>query len=308
MGATLPADFAFEPKVWKDHIKAYFDRKMILGQFAARDDTLVAEPGTKVDMPFFKKIGDAEEPGVDEALTVDKLQDDSFQAIVKESGKALGVRKSAIRKGAAKRDRVYGEAQRQMARVMAEKVDRDLLAELQLAGNFVAGFTATAAAQVMTVGNLLSGKITAFGDKHNQAIAVVMHSLSFLSMMKDSTTGFLKAEATDPMWKWGRFDAQDPQAVSFEGRILGMAIFTIDTLTQNADIDSKKAWPAFILKAQPYGLMVAQEMDLDADKDILNREVVFATTQEHAVKSFHAKAADDDLRVAKMIVTTEVAA
>jgi hypothetical protein len=58
---TQATDFAFAPKVWQDHIMAYFDRKLVYGAFALRDDSLKAAPGLTQNFPYFKAIGDAEE-------------------------------------------------------------------------------------------------------------------------------------------------------------------------------------------------------------------------------------------------------
>jgi len=45
MAATVSTDFTFEPKVWKDHIRAYFDKKLVFGAIAMQDDTLKGAPG-----------------------------------------------------------------------------------------------------------------------------------------------------------------------------------------------------------------------------------------------------------------------
>ncbi len=42
MGATASTDLLFEPKVWSDHVKAYFDDKLVCGAFAMRNKDLRA--------------------------------------------------------------------------------------------------------------------------------------------------------------------------------------------------------------------------------------------------------------------------
>jgi N4-gp56 family major capsid protein len=298
MGTTLPADFAFEPKVWKDHIDAYFPRKLVYGAFAMSDNTLTGEPGTTINFPYFKAIGDAEEPAADEALNVDKLQDDSFSATIKEVGKAIGVRKAALRKSAAAQEKIFSQVQMQMARVIAEKVDKDLITEIAYAGNFTNGYTATAAANVMTMTVLHQAIITAFGDKANEAQVVFMHSLQYLSMLTDTTSGFIKADANDPWYN----------VPGFKGRIGNMALVVADTVPANANIDSKKAYRAFVCKANAFGFLTAEDYNVEADYDVLNREWVFAATQWYAVKAFHAKISADDKKICEVITTTSVAA
>ena len=128
--STLSSDFAFTPKVWQDHIDAFFRRKLVFGAFALQDNTLTAAPGETINFPFFKKIGDAEEPDEDEGVFIDKLEDDSFSATVKEVAKGVGINMKALRKSAARRERIFAEIQRQIGQVHAEKVDRDLVTEM----------------------------------------------------------------------------------------------------------------------------------------------------------------------------------
>jgi hypothetical protein len=295
MPATSSADFVFEPKVWSDHIQAYFDKMLVFGQFALRNDELKAEgTGLTVNFPYFKAIGDAEEPEEDEALTVDSLSDDSFSATVFEVGKAVGFKKKAFKKSAASADKIMAEAQRQIARVHAEKVDKKLHTEIETAG--ATGYLATAAAHTMNVRTLNTGKIKAFGDKQHEAVVCFMHSLQYLDLMNDSTAGFLKADANDPM----------ALVNGYMGRLLNMAIVINDQITQVPDIDSTDAYRAIICKENAYGIMRKQEMEMDSDKDILAREIIVTGNEWYAVKNFHGKVSSEDKKIA--FVTTTVSA
>lgn len=296
MSSTQASDVAFVPKVWSDHINAYFDRKMGLGSLAVMDKTLQAEPGETVNFPYFKAIGDAQEPAEDEGLEVEPLQDDSFSVTVKEIGKAVGWKDKARRKSAANKRGINpngvqeAEAQRQLSRIFAEKVDKDIITEINTNGNYQAGYVATASTHSCTVQRILQSKITAFGDKQSDAIAIAMHSQDFLSMMTDSTAGFLKADANDPFY--GR--------PGFEGRLLGMALFTLDTMPQvNGGIDGKTAYYHFIFKANPFGIYMAEDMDPEMDRDILHRETILAATMWYGVLSLHGKVASNDYRIAR---------
>ena len=300
MGATLSSDFAFEPKVWQDHIGAYFDKKLVFGAYALVDTTLTAAPGETVNFPYFKAIGDAEEPSQSQGLQVDNLQDDSFSATVKEVGKAVGFKKKALRKSAAQRDRIFGEAQSQLARVHAEKVDADLITELNTSGNYVAGFVGTGTGDVANITNINIGRIQGFGDKADQAVAIFMHSYHLLSLLNDSTAGFLKADAI-PMQN--RIDVP-----GWMGKLLGMDVIVTDQVPAASDISGKKAYYSFIVKRNAYGFMLAENMDLERDYDLLHREWVIAATQWYAVKGFHAKIASNDYRVVRNLFCTAISA
>mgnify|MGYP000116556826 CR=1 FL=1 len=297
MGATKAADFAFEPKVWAGHVQAYFDRKLVVGQFARRDNTLTAAPGETVNYPFFKKIGDAEEPDEDSGLSVDKLQDDAFSCTVKEVAKAVGVKRRALRKSAARREEIFTEVQNQIARVHAEKVDKDLITEMNTTGNYTAGFVAAANTDLAKITNIAKGKILAFGDKHDQSVAMFVHSFCYMDLITDPTAGFLKADANDPFWGMA----------GFMGRLLGMAMFTLDTMPEYAGgIGGKKAFYSFIIKADPYGIITAEEPEMDQDYDLLHREHLFTGGQYYGVKAFHGKVAADDKRICRNLFATSI--
>lgn len=293
--STSSGDFAFEPKVWSDHIQAYFDRFLVYGAFALRNNDLKAEgTGLTVNFPYFKAISDAEEPDEDEALQVDSLSDDSFSATVFEVGKAVGFKKKAFKASAASADRIMAEAQRQIARVHAEKLDKKLLAEMET--SYTQGYLAAGAGDVMTVKNLNIGKVKGFGDKHKQSVVCFMHSLQYLDFLNDSSAGFLKMDSNDPM----------AMVEGFEGRILGMAIVTSDSTTKlPAQIGGKDAYRALICKENAYGIMQKQEMEMDSDKDILARQIIVTGNEWYAVKNFDKQVHNLDKKIAA--VTTTVA-
>lgn len=278
MGATVAADFVFEPKVWKEHISAFFRDKLTFGAIAMSDDTLVSEPGESINFPYFKQIGAAEEPAESASLTVDNLTDDSFSATVKEVGKAVGVKKKAFKKSAARTERIIQEITSQIGRRHAEKVDSDLLTEFSNGANHIAPTLTVTGKNVRAINQ---GKVLAFGDLHQEAIALQIHSLDMLDVMNDTTSGFMKADANDPMYR----------VPGFTGRLLGMAVFENDKVASGA---------AYIHKMDPYGYILKQDMELESDYDILAREWVFTGNQWYAVKSFHAKIAANDYKSAKL--------
>lgn len=298
----MPAakDFTFEPKVWQGHIEAYFRRKLAYGAFAFTPDDerpMSQNPGDTIHFPYYKKIGDAEEPAAEESLQVEPLLDDSFTATLKEVGKAVGIRDAAYRKSADKKEKISQEAQRQLGRVIAEKVDKDLILEIATASKN--SFTATAAAEVAKIKNILQAKILGFGDLHMEAAVIFMHSLQYYDMIADDTTGFLKADANDPF----------KGIQGFQGRILdGMAVVTVDSIPEvSGGIDGKRAFDAYICKPNAYGYILGEDMELETDRDILAREDVMAMTHWYAVKNFHNKVASDDDRIIRMRTTTSFA-
>ena len=288
MPATVSTDWNFAPKVWQDHITAYFRKKLAFGALAITDDTLKGAPGETVNFPFFEKIGAAEEPAETASLTVDNLSDDSFPITIKEVGKAVGAKDKALYVSAARRETIFAEVQRQMGRVMAEKVDLDLATEL---ATVTADFTAAAAGELMTIKRLNALRIKTFGDLHEDAVAVYLHSRHLLDLLNDSDAGFLKADATDPMFG----------VPGFKGRILGMAMIVTDQATAETAIGGLDAFSTYICKANPYGIAWKQDMNPEQDRDILAREWVWSSTMWYGVKHFDQKVSSDDRRIARGI-------
>lgn len=278
MPATIAADFVFQPKVWQDHIMAYFDRKLVYGAFALRDDSLTALPGLTQNFPYFKKIGAAQKPTEDEGLNVDNLSDDSFNVTVFEVSKAVGVSKKAFKMSAARTERVIQEVQEQIGRVMAEQIDADLLTALS--SSYTTGYTSAAGNSygLMNIRSLNIGKTVAFGDKHKDSVVCFMHSMQYLDLLTDTTSGFLQANALDPMF----------MVEGFEGRLAGVAIISVDTVPKNTagQINSLNAYDAFVCKSNAFGFMVKQEMELESDYDMLHRQWVFAGDQWYGARSF----------------------
>lgn len=295
MSAAVAADAVFRPKVWSDHISAYFDRKMALGQLAVVDKTLESEPGETANFPYYKAIGDVQEPTESEGLDVDALKDDSFSVTVKEVGKAVGWKDKNKRVSAQKDPE--GEAQNQMARVFAEKVDKDLQTLINVSGNYKTGFTASTTGHKLTIVELMKLKIACFGDKSDMSVACSMHSYNYATLITDATAGFLKMDANDPFFGMP----------GFMGRLLGMALFVMDSSLRVTDISSTQAFAVHIFKANPFGIYMAEEMKVEKDRDILHRENVVAATMWYGTLSLHAKVATNDLRIGRGTFCSEIA-
>lgn len=291
-GGTSSSDFVFEPKVWSDHIQGYFDQMLVYGAFAVRNDELKAEgTGLTVSFPYFKTIGEAEDLGEDDVLEVDKLEDDSFFATVFEVGKAVGFKKKVFKKSSASQDKIMAEAQRQIARVHAEKADKKLRDEIVTSGTV--GYQAAAAADTMNIRTLAAGKIVAFGDKADEAAVCFMHSLQHLDLLTDDKAGMLKADANSPF----------NMVKGYKGHLLDMAIVVTDTVPQLADVGGKKQFQSIICKENAYGLMRKQEMEMDYDKDILARQIIVVGNEWYAVKNFDKKVSPKDKKIAFLNTT-----
>ena len=312
MSATVSQDLRFEPKVWSDHSMAYFDKKLVYGQFAARNNSLEVEgSGLTVNFPYYAAIGEAEEPDERESLSVDNLTDDSFSATIFEVGKAVGFKDRSFKSTADSMPGMGSEAQSQIGRVLAEKVDAKLNNEItsytgsgpaggvvgeseELYDNMVIGYKAAAGIDTMNIRALIEAKIRAFGDKSKAAVVCFMHSLQFLDLRTDQVAGFLRADANDPY----------SMIQGYEGKLDNMAIITVDSVPKlEGQIGGQDAYLAHFHKPNSYGIIQKADIKMESDRDILSRENLISSTQWYGVKSFDRKISDLDNKAAGMITT-----
>jgi hypothetical protein len=259
----------------------------VFGALAMVDKTLTAQPGETVNFPYFKAIGPVETPQEDEGLSVDRLRDDAFQVSVTEKGKAVGFKDAAYRKSS-QPGALEAEAQSQIARVYAEKVDQDLINVMDSSN--VPGYVATTAGDTMNVRKLLQSKVTAFGDKAEKAKVCIMHSQDFVSLMTDTQAGFLQANAISPYSLLN----------GYMGTILNMALIVVDTVPQvPGGIAGKEAWYHYFLKEMPFGIYMAEDLKLERGRDILARENVISSTMWYGTLSLNQQVSSLDKRVGR---------
>lgn len=296
MAATLAADFGFQPQVAKDHISAYFRKKLVVGAFAYNDNTLKGEDGDIIDFPFYSKIGAAEKPAETASLTVDNLTDGSFQATVFEVGKAVGFTKKSLRKHAKGPDGAFQEAAAQIAQVHAELLEDELIAVMENVANHDQIFTATVVGDLMNIRLLNQVRLTGFGDRADEAVVWMVHSHNWLDFLNDTTAGFLKMDANDPFYS----------VPGFQGRLFGMAVVITDNMPRVTDIGGKRVYASYIAKANAYGFLEAQETEIEDDYDLLARQYVMTGNQWYAVRGFHKAISTDDARLLRMEVASSV--
>lgn len=123
-----------DPEVMAPMITAKISEKIVATPFAKIDTTLVGQPGSTITIPRYKYIGEAEDvaEGV-EAGTV-KLETDTDTYTVKKAMKAVTLTDEAILSGYGN---PVGEANSQLGKAIAEKIDNDVMDELKGAQNSV---------------------------------------------------------------------------------------------------------------------------------------------------------------------------
>ena len=309
---TWASDIGFEPKVWSDHSKAYFDKKLVLGAFAVRNDDLEQTgTGLTTNFPYYKAIGPAVKPREDEIIQGDNLTDDSFQASVFEVAKSVDFTEKSFLVSADGMAGMVAEANSQIGRVFAEQVEEELTGEIFMQNgaatqspvvpdssnvfdNLTIGYQATKATDVMNVRTFIQALYLAFGDKKKDTAVCFMHSLQVLDLMQDPTSGFLKADANSPY----------NMIQGFVGTILNVPIVEYDGVPKLAtQIGSKDAYCAHFHKMNAYGIIEKKDINMVEDYSSKARKYSITANHWYGVKSFDRKISDLDQKSGAIITT-----
>lgn len=115
------------PQVMADMISAKIEKKIVVAPFAKVDTTLQGRPGDTVTVPQYKYIGDAVDIAEGVAAETVKLEASTEQYKVKKAMKAVELTDEAVLSGYGN---PVGEANNQLAKAIASKVDNDAMAAL----------------------------------------------------------------------------------------------------------------------------------------------------------------------------------
>lgn len=131
---TTKLENMVDPEVMAPMITAKIKEKIVATPFAKIDDTLVGQPGSTITIPRYKYIGEAEDvaEGIEAGTT--KLETDTDEYKVKKAMKAVTLTDEAILSGYGN---PVGEANSQLGKAIAEKIDNDIFTELAKAQNTI---------------------------------------------------------------------------------------------------------------------------------------------------------------------------
>lgn len=134
MSTTMLTDI-INPQVMGDMINAKIEALAKLTPYAKVDTTLVGVPGDTKTIPSWNYIGDAEDVAEGAEVGLSKLTASSTSFTVKKAMKAVEITEEAVNSGLGN---PIGQAEAQLAKSIAGKVDNDLL-EAALTASTVVG-------------------------------------------------------------------------------------------------------------------------------------------------------------------------
>lgn len=113
-----------DPEVMAAMISAQLPKAIKFNRIAPIDDTLQGQPGSTINVPKYRYIGDAEVVAEGEPIQYEQLETDTDNYTIKKAGKGVQLTDEAVLSGYG--DPV-GEAQRQIRMAIASKVDNDIV-------------------------------------------------------------------------------------------------------------------------------------------------------------------------------------
>ena len=119
-----------DPEVMAPMISAKIEKAIVATPFAKIDTTLQGRPGSTITIPRYKYIGDAEDVAEGVSAGVVKLETDTDQYTVKKAMKAVTLTDEAVLSGYGN---PVGEANNQLGKSIASKIDSDVMDELKSA-------------------------------------------------------------------------------------------------------------------------------------------------------------------------------
>ena len=262
------------PEVWGDMMQAEFVGRTVFGQeggFVKVDDTLEGQPGEKITLPKWTKLGlDDTLDTLTETVAIvpDVLDtDQSNTATIKEAGKGAEVTDRALLVG-------YGdplaEVRRQFGQQTVRTVDGDLRAAFEASATKT--FDGSAGSfSAFTVADALGE----FGDDADpgEFAGIVIHSKQRTAAFKDDN--FISAD------KYG------PNAVILRGQIgdvYGVPVVVSDRTTVVVDGGGVGVnhYKALLIKRESGLLLYKRRPVVEQDRDILARSTVVTTNVHYA--------------------------
>lgn len=138
MAVTTMANM-INPQVMGDMIDAKIEALLKITPYAKVDTTLQGVPGDTKTVPSWNYIGDAEDVAEGAEVDLTAMTASSTTFTIKKAMKSVGLTQEAINSGLGN---PIGQAEKQLAKAIAGKVDNDVLAAALTATNTVGDGTA----------------------------------------------------------------------------------------------------------------------------------------------------------------------
>jgi len=247
------------PKVMGDFVNDELKEKMLFSPLCVVDTTLQGRAGDTIVVPKYSYIGDAGEVAEGGEIPVATLLATAENVTVKKAGNGITLSDESLLSGYGD---PAGEAARQLALSIAQKVDSDVLMELETIGEnmtFDAG-------EAVIGADVIADALTLFGE---------MEGEKYLFVAPQQLAVLRKSEA----WLKNTDVGADILVGGKNGSIHGCQLVVSGKVKET---DGK--YHNFIVMPGALTLFLKQDTTVEADRDIVKKTTVITADKHYAVQ------------------------
>ena len=261
--AQTQASDLVDPEVMAPAIAGKMENAIKFTKYADLDTTLVGQPGSTITRPKYGYIGAAEDLTEGVPMDTSKMSMTTTEVAVKETGKAVEITEKAIITNVGG---TVGEAERQLAIAMADKVEIDYIATLDTALQTVGG-SPTTPAKILEA-------VTVFDSEGDLDLVLFMNPADYTTLVQNLLTvgGTVQERA---LTSGQVSELLGLKAIERSRRVAaGKGYLQIYSTTAPEESEDPTSAVEIVLK---------QDVGVNKDADILKRTVVIAANRHYVV-------------------------
>lgn len=261
--AQTQASDLVDPEVMAPAIAGKMENAIKFTKYADLDTTLVGQPGSTITRPKYGYIGAAEDLTEGVPMDTSKMSMTTTEVAVKETGKAVEITEKAIITNVGG---TVGEAERQIAIAMADKVEIDYIAALDTALQTVSG-SPTTPAKILEA-------VTVFDSEGDLDLVLFMNPADYTTLVQNLLTvgGTVQERA---LTSGQVSELLGLKAIERSRRVAaGKGYLQIYSTTAPEESEDPTSAVEIVLK---------QDVGVNKDADILKRTVVIAANRHYVV-------------------------
>lgn len=261
--AQTHASDLVDPEVMAPAIAGKMENAIKFTKYADLDTTLVGQPGSTITRPKYGYIGAAEDLTEGVPMDTSKMSMTTTEVAVKETGKAVEITEKAIITNVGG---TVGEAERQLAIAMADKVEIDYIAALDTALQTVGG-SPTTPAKILEA-------VTVFDSEGDLDLVLFMNPADYTTLVQNLLTvgGTVQERA---LTSGQVSELLGLKAIERSRRVAaGKGYLQIYSTTAPEESEDPTSAVEIVLK---------QDVGVNKDADILKRTVVIAANRHYVV-------------------------
>jgi len=261
--AQTQASDLVDPEVMAPAIAGKMENAIKFTKYADLDTTLVGQPGSTITRPKYGYIGAAEDLTEGVPMDTSKMSMTTTEVAVKETGKAVEITEKAIITNVGG---TVGEAERQLAIAMADKVEIDYIAALDTALQTVGG-SPTTPAKILEA-------VTVFDSEGDLDLVLFMNPADYTTLVQNLLTvgGTVQERA---LTSGQVSELLGLKAIERSRRVAaGKGDLQIYSTTAPEESEDPTSAVEIVLK---------QDVGVNKDADILKRTVVIAANRHYVV-------------------------